>query len=315
MFNKISKTTGFINHKSSFSLYQKVDSLLGLPCTDDVLTSLSLTKPEVLTLDEVKALISLSTHEAYGEYVNSLLTGSSDKDDFGIIEPVIEFIHSKRFFVFLDLQGVRRIVGIPSNRVISSNKTLDSFSKALLAVGKSYVDFLSKRTPENEVAEFARFAYRVQKLQEITAKRLVSKNFKNKFQFNFVGLSGVALTGNLSADGVSIPKWYAREKGIKIGDLVLVTRDPIQNIFISLKVESFTRNEIRINSQTITLLDGDFDGDKLQVIPFCNIMSECDRLGVTETAKKAIVSELTDLLPTSIMGSERFSRLVRDYSL
>ncbi|MGL6008334.1 MAG: hypothetical protein ACRC1D_02670, partial [Culicoidibacterales bacterium] len=58
--NKISKKSGFINHKSNFVLFQKIDSLVGLPCTDENLLNLSLTKPEVLTLDEVKALINLS---------------------------------------------------------------------------------------------------------------------------------------------------------------------------------------------------------------------------------------------------------------
>ncbi|MGL6098565.1 MAG: hypothetical protein ACRC0G_02955 [Fusobacteriaceae bacterium] len=314
MFNKITKTA-FVNTKSSHVLYQKVDSLLGIPFTSENVASFKLRKAEVLTLDEVAKLESLTSNQAYGEYVASMLNAKSTEDEFGVIEPIIEFLHSKRFFFFTDLKGAKKFVGIPSLRVVTSNTRLDSFSKSLLNVAKAYSNFLAVRTSENEVEEFAHFTYRVKKLQESIAKRLLSKNFKNKFQFDFIGLSGVALTGNLSYDGVAIPEWYAIEKNLKIGDSCVITRDPIQNIFLTLKIEAFTSNEIRVNSQTITLVDGDFDGDKLQVIPFCNILKECDRLGVNDSAKANIVAELEALLPTVILESEKFSRLVRDYSL
>jgi hypothetical protein len=147
------------------------------------------------------------------------------------------------------------------------------------------------------------------------ASRLFSKEFKRKIDFSFNGLCGVALTGNVSFDGIELPHWYCKKHSLKIGDTCLVLRDPVQNIFIALKIEGFTHNEIRVNSQTITVIDGDFDGDGLSVIPMSMLRAECEARGVKTEVIAQIESELNDLVPTKLLSNPDFSRLVRDYSL
>ncbi|MGL5714373.1 MAG: hypothetical protein ACRCYT_04790 [Cetobacterium sp.] len=303
---KFTKRTAGTSLIEDVTLYQDLDSTLGILRTDANLKALCIMNHEVLSRADVKKIEEMMENPTYGSYVKALLDGS-EEDKFEIITPVIEFLNNKRAFGF-EIDGVQRMVVIPSVR-IKTEGMLDSFAKQLFNVAREYLRAL------NSDQNFNNFCRRVQYLQENIAKRILTKNFKSKFQFEFKGLSGVVLTGNLSYDGVAIPQWYAKKLGINIGDLVVITRDPIQNIFLTLKVEAFTANEIRVNSHTITWVDGDFDGDRMQVIPFCNIMKECDEFGVTEEAKASIVSELTELLPSSLVNNEKFARLIRDYSL
>ena len=96
---------------------------------------------------------------------------------------------------------------------------------------------------------------------------MFSKKFSDKYDFKFKGFSGVALSHARAIEEILVPEWF----GLKEGDLVMVTRDPVQNIVTTCRVAGFTKNEIRVNPKLIVMLGGDFDGDKIQVIPINSI--------------------------------------------
>ncbi|MGL5767966.1 MAG: hypothetical protein ACRCX8_20200 [Sarcina sp.] len=316
MMNKFNRNGALNTADSGVVLYQKIDSIGGLPLTAELVKDLCIKQYEILTAVELEKIESLTSNPDYGSYVSGLLYGADQDDDFSVIKPILDFIHSKRFVMFDDLKGVRRVIGIPSDRGITENsKGFCSYSRELVQVARAYKKFKEVRTNENEVEEYNKFLYFVNKLNNRIASRILSKRFKDKFQFKFRGLSGVAITGNVSYNGILLPEWYCKKHGIKIGDCGLVTRDPIQNIVLCLRVEGFTRNEMRVNSQTITLVDGDFDGDRIQFIPFQEIVEECARHNVHRDSTEVILREIIQLLPTNIMNNPEFARLVRNYSL
>ncbi|MGL5317053.1 MAG: hypothetical protein ACRC92_27585 [Peptostreptococcaceae bacterium] len=310
MMNQINKNGAKTTAEANVYLYQTIDSIGGLPITEQLIEDLEIKKYEILTLQEVEKIDSLRSNKTYGEYVTSLMYGSEREDKLGIIQPILDFLHSKRFFNFKNKEGVSKIIGIPSHREIGTG--FCSFSKMLLSIAIAYGEYTKS---DDKDKSYKVFENRLASLQNAITARILSKRFKEKIQFKFNGISGVALTGNVSFDGIELPYWYCKKHGIKVGDYGLVTRDPIQNIVICLRVEGFTKNEIRVNSQTITIIDGDFDGDRLQFIPFFEIVKECGEHNVHRDTTEVILRELAGLLPTRIMSNETFARLVRDYKL
>lgn len=289
-------------------LYQRMDSIVGIPYNEESHKALHIRKGERLMLDEVSKISSLTSHPDYGSHIVGLLNGSIENDEFGVIKPLIDFLHQKRIFVFKDREGNSKLIGIPTDREIG--KGFCSFSKGLLSCALRYKSYLEA---DDKLSAWKSFEGSVFALQKAIACRLFSKKFKEKLDFTFKGLSGVALTGNVTLNGVIIPKWYANMRNLKIGDLMVVTRDPIQNIFISLKIEGFSKNEIRVNAHTFTFLGGDFDGDKIQVIPFTNIKAELENRKCNSLTISTILYELVGLLPSHLFANKKFSRLLRDY--
>lgn len=133
-------------------------------------------------------------------------------------------------------------------------------------LGQLYKLYLQYKTEEKEALK-TRFENKLYVLRIEIAKRLFSKKFSDKYQFNFKGFSGIALSHARAIEEILVPEWF----GLKEGDLVLVTRDPVQNIVVTCRVAGFTKNEIRVNPKLIVILAGDFDGDKIQVIPINSI--------------------------------------------
>ena len=133
-------------------------------------------------------------------------------------------------------------------------------------LGQLYKLYLQYKTEEKEALK-TRFENKLYVLRIEIAKRLFSKKFSDKYNFKFKGFSGVALSHARAIEEILVPEWF----GLKEGDLVLVTRDPVQNIVTTCRVAGFTKNEIRVNPKLIVILAGDFDGDKIQVIPINSI--------------------------------------------
>lgn len=145
-----------------------------------------------------------------------------------------------------------------------------------------------------------RFENKLYILRIEIAKRLFSKKFSEKYQFKFNGISGVALSHARHVDEVLVPEWY--NDRVSIGDLVMITRDPIQNIVVTCKVAGFTPNEIRVNPKLIVMLGGDFDGDKIQVIPLINIYK--DNKKFFNTTFFEFEQEMLNLMPSNFKFKE-----------
>lgn len=293
--------------KANSWVYQDMSSIGAPEFTSDIIQELKIRKGEILTMDELETVYGMINHPDYGKYVSGLLNNSIQDDEFGVIQPLLDFLHQKRFFIFKDCEGVARVIGIPSDRVIG--RGFCSFSKSLLGVAvayKNYSESLEKATA------YKAFESRVFAIQKAIAGRLFSKKFKDKLNFSFKGLSGVALTGNVTLDGVQLPLWYCKKHGLKIGDLVMVTRDPIQNIVMCLRIEGYTANEIRVNSHMFTFLGGDFDGDRINIIPFLAIKLELRERGFDDLTISTVLYECVKLIPKHMFKQEKFARLLRD---
>ena len=130
------------------------------------------------------------------------------------------------------------------------------------------------------------------------AKRLFSKKFSDKYLFSFKGFSGVALSHGRSVDEILIPEWF----GIDIGEKVMVTRDPIQNVVVCLRVTGYTENEIRVNPKTIVFLGGDFDGDKVQVMKLKTIFY--GNREYFSCSYEEFENEMNKLIPSNFAYSE-----------
>lgn len=289
-------------------IYQDMNEIGGRVATDDLIDELAVREGEILTSSEVDTVYGMTSNPEYGEYISGLLNGSIEDDEYGIIQPLLDFLHQKRVFVFVDNEGIKRVIGIPAEREIGTG--LCAFTKDLLNCALRYKSYSES---DDKTASWKSFSGAVFGLQKRIVQRLFSKKFKEKLDFSFNGISGVALTGNVSLSGIQLPKWYCKKHGLKIGDLVVVTRDPIQNIFVTLKIEGYTRNEIRVNSHMFTFLGGDFDGDRIHVVPFVAIMEELRDRGFDDFTISTILYELTGLLPKHLFNNPKFARLIRDY--
>lgn len=169
-----------------------------------------------------------------------------------------------------------------------------AMSMYLGKLAKLYFQYLEERK-ENQLEKFNNklFVLRVE-----IAKRLFSKKFTEKYNFEFKGFSGVALSHSRSIDEIMVPEWF----GLPIGSHVLVTRDPIQNTVAVLKISGHTANEIRVNPALIVMLGGDFDGDKIQVIPLGAIYGRNKEL--FRVTSSEFSAEMMRLKPSQFAFSE-----------
>ena len=159
-----------------------------------------------------------------------------------------------------------------------------AMSMYLGKLAKLYFQYLEERK-ENQLEKFNNklFVLRVE-----IAKRLFSKKFIEKYNFEFKGFSGVALSHSRNID--------------EIGSHVLVTRDPIQNTVAVLKISGYTTNEIRVRPELIVMLAGDFDGDKIQVIPLGAIYGRNKEL--FRVTAREFSDEMMRLKPSQFAFSE-----------
>ena len=139
---------------------------------------------------------------------------------------------------------------------------------------------------------------------------LFSKDFKKMYRMTFNGYTSVALTAFLDLDEVYIPHWYAKKHGIKKGDIVLMFRHPIQNIFVAVRVAGFTGDgTIRVNSLVFTWLGGDHDGDKVEIVPVKTLIEDnIEFFG--EGRKEGFLADVERLFPSNICKDAELSHLI-----
>ena len=174
-----------------------------------------------------------------------------------------KFLLSKRCLKIVNSEGETSIIAVPHGEI--------SFSRKLGELAGLYYDLVKLEDEKAKEKAFENFYTKLYILRLDIAKRLFSKRFSKKFLFHFEGISGVALTHSRGIDEILVPEW----SGLKIGDYVMVTRDPIQNIVVVLKVVGFTPNQIRVSPDMLDrYLAGDCDGDKIQIIKLEDIYSK-----------------------------------------
>lgn len=138
---------------------------------------------------------------------------------------------------------------------------------------------------------------------------IFTKNFKKMYQIEFNGYTSVALTGFLNLDEIYIPYSYAKEHDLKVGDICLLFRHPIQNIFVAVRIAGFTHNEIRVNSVMFAWLGGDYDGDKVEIVPV-KVLLEDNKEFFTDGRKEDFLNEIKRLFPSNICKDAELSQLI-----
>lgn len=128
------------------------------------------------------------------------------------------------------------------------------------------------------------------------AKIVFSKECKKLYNRKVSGFSGVALTHGGSVDEILVPSWT----GLRMGELCAVVRHPVQNVFLVCRVSGYTDNEFRISPWSWRLVDGDFDGDEINIIPLYQF-------------GKSVVSAGSRLFPSKIYDSVEFGELMEQY--
>lgn len=250
-------------------------------------------KYELLTEEDISSLVELTMDENIGTYISSLLYDNTL--EVPEISSLIDLLNLKRIFKY-EIEGEEYYLVLPSKREITSG-VLNHMNSMLIKVARAYYEWKSCDIEEKE-DRFKMFVNLKHKLNLMIEAEVFSKDFKKLYQMKFHGVTGVCLTGNVSINGIQIPKWYADKHGISIGDIGIVFRDPVQNLIIALKVEGFTENEMRVHSKVFVLLCGDHDGDKVQFIPLKAFLIE--NVDYTGRYTLNIVEEVNNLLPSNI---------------
>lgn len=263
---------------------------------------------EELTQKDVEELVQLEQHPQLGKYIKSMLFNN----DLEVpeIAGIIDLLNLKRYFKYY-LDGNEYYIVIPSKRNISSG-ILNNMNSLLLKVARAYYQYTHCEIEDKEKF-LDLFMNLKHKLILAIETNVFSKEFKNMYQMVFSGITGVALTGNVSINGIQIPEWYARENKINIGDIGIVFRDPVQNLITALKVEGFTSNEMRVHSLIFTWLNGDHDGDKVQFIPLKNFLKQNEEY--TDEFTLDIIKEVNDLLPSRLLEHKKFMPLLQNADL
>lgn len=282
-------------------LHQDLNCIKGLD--KEVVKELgSFKKYELLTETDIEELFALQKDENIGTYISSMLYDNCL--DIPEIDSLIDLINLKRIFKY-NLEGNDYYIVLPSNRKISKG-VLNHLNSLLLKVGRTYCEY--KNSPIEEKRErLELFMNTRHKLILAIESNIFSKHFKNFYRMNYSGVTGVALTGNVSIDGICIPMWFADRYKIGIGDIGIVFRDPVQNLIIALKVEGFTENEMRVHSKVFTWLAGDHDGDKVQFIPLRMFLKNNSEYIEN---KNKLVEEVENILPSNLLNNDRLSILL-----
>lgn len=285
-------------------LYQAVEEIKGIE-KSVVQNDLKIKDSEVWKPNELKGINNILSSEKGGAVRELLWEG---KDECPEIQDLIDLINHKRCLVMKTDEGIKRIA-IPS---FEPDDKLNAMSRKLLSIALTHLQYKGATKEEEKEELLGHLNRNWDTLIMDIAKVFLSKNFKKNYKFKFTGFTSIALTGHLSPDGVAIPKSFAEKFHVKIGDLCIVKRDPLQNIFITLKVEKFHEERVvRINPQTFLLTDGDFDGDQVSVIPVNNLIRENKEYIGSQGAQ--VRKELGRLLPSVIMNNARYNVLTREY--
>lgn len=294
-------------------LFQNIENLIGLNETQT--KELNLAKEQFWSGSEIKGINNLLyQNKELGSAIRELLWNNINENQ--AVEELINFINAKRAFKF-NLDGEVRTIAIPYME--NNSGVLNSFNRALLNIALTFLNWKTETNEETKKEQWDKFLNLYNSLRINIAKRFLSKDFKEKYQLRFVGYSSVALPGHLGIDEVALPEHYCLKNNIKIGDLCIVKRDPVQNIFLCLRVAKMHyANVIRVNPRTIQLVDGDFDGDNIAVVPVKSLIKfnkfyfyENEELKIELVNQ--IKGELIRLLPSNIMKNEVLNNLTREY--
>ena len=290
------------------NLYQHYENVEGINL--DKKEQLKIAKNEIWYKCEIDKLMLLINDPDVGEYLKKLIW---EKDcNIPEIPELINFINMKRAYIFKNSDGKAVMVSIPSNRVIKEGQ-INHYNNLLFRIVIAHWYWVNAK--ETEKAEkWISFKNTLQGLKNEIAKRIFSKNFKEKYQIKFIGFNSVALTADIGFDEVIIPKSWAKKRNINIGDLCIIKRDPVQNIFVTAKVIGFDEESVvRVNCKMFTILDGDFDGDQCAVIPV-KLFIECNKKYFTNPSQiDDLYSELEELLPSKILANSKYDKLTREY--
>lgn len=304
-------------------LYQDIKTLVGLDI--NVIKELAIREEQRWKANEIRNINVLLADKEIGTYIKALMW---DRDDeIPEIEALIEFINAKRSYVFLDKDGNKRAICIPkvhdeeyyspkvdeeTGEIIKKPVSLNNIHNLLFRVAIAHVRYLDQGKTDEFWKEFISA---IHNLRVEISKRILTKRFKEKYQLKFNGFNSVALTHGGDINGIVIYEKYAKSKGIEIGDLCIVKRDPLQNVFICCKVIGFSKAPItRINPIAFRMLDGDFDGDNVAIVPIKNFFEDNKRF-ITEEQREALTKEFEAITPTNLMNDNRFKHLTREYSL
>lgn len=263
---------------------------------------------EELTQKDVEEIVELENNPQIGRYIKSMIFGN--ELNIPELTDIIDLLNLKRYFKY-KLEGKELFLAIPDNRNITAG-TLNHMNSMLLKCARAYYEYANCEI-EDKSERLEMFENLKHKLILMIETNVFSKEFKNLYRMKFKGVTGVALTGNVTIDGIKIPLWYAKKHKIKIGDIGIVFRDPVQNLIIALRVEGFTDNEIRVHSKVFTWLAGDHDGDKVQFIPLKDFLKE--NVNYTQQYTINIVQEVFDLQPSRLLEHKKFMPLLDNMDL
>lgn len=287
-------------------LVQTNDSGFGISSVEFPEVPKSTNKSEMLTEEEVKKYMELMKTQHVGDYMKDILFAK--ECEVPEVTHLIEWINSKRVFSYT-INGIRYATILPRNREIVPGR-VNALNMKLLSLAMAWIDYLECKKDEKQ-EYFNKFTYYRRSIALDILKGIASKEFKYNYRMRFKGLTGVALTGNCSIDGCNIPAWYAKKHDIQVGDYILAFRHPIQNLFLTLRVESisstedFTENELRMNSMVFTWLGGDHDGDKLNFIPLTKIYFDNKRYFHNLCNFIEFQSSCLNILPSALLEYEQ----------
>lgn len=287
-------------------LYQNIATINGL--TKEFKDKLgSFKKYELLSENEIRKIVELTRNEKIGQFVKSLIW--DNELEVLEIKTLIDLLNLKRMFKY-SLDGKDYYAILPSDRAISEGK-LNHLNSLLLKLGIAYLEY--KDAPIEEMKEKKeRFLSLRHRLNLAIETNIFSKEFKNMYKIKMNGVTGVCLTGNVSMNGIEIPEWYANKHKIKIGDIGIAYRDPVQKLIIALKVEKFTFNTMRVHSKVFTWLAGDHDGDKIQFVPFKVLIRENKEYINDLTHLLNLRRNIFDILPSNLLKKNNFPMLMEE---
>lgn len=283
-------------------LYQRFDCILGIGWKRAV--AAGLTRDNCYTDEDSDALETLMANRSIGRYIRENLydTDVSKKDVY--LGQLINYAHSKRFISFRDESGKRLYFGIPSDEHKDAQR-LNSMHHKLLNASLTYGMYVREQDEKKKRDHWNHFKNLLASMRMLMVARVFSKEVKKMFTLSTRGIKGVALTGNIGLDEVMIPRHLAKKMGIKLGDTTLVVRHPVQNLLLCCTVSGFTENEMRLNPRTIELIDGDFDGDEIAVVPITSIEEQMIELGMSNDIPKLWL-ELDYIRPSMLFEDDRY---------
>lgn len=294
-------------------LYQDIKTLKGLQ--PEVIEQLGILESEIWDTEEIGIINKALKDQELGQYFQQLIW---DKDDeVPEIMEIINLINYKRAYQYRDLDGEVQTIAIPKMREDEKEEVregqLNYLSNLLFRAVSQHCEYLNTEESKKKEA-YDKFQSSIFTIRTEILKRIASKRFKEKYRMKFNGFNSVALSHGFDIDGVMIPQSYSDKYDIKVGDWCIVKRDPLQNIFLLCKVIGFNKAPInRVHPIAFRMVDGDFDGDNVAVIPLKKFFED-NKEFIDTYQRLRIEEELKSAIPSKMIHDPRFKHLTREYS-